>query len=512
MKDSSSLHGSMQAAPAFDGGRVPPQALEAEKSVLGAMLLDKEAIGRATEILDAENFYRDSHRKVFECVTSLYERNESADLITVSEELRKRGHLESVGGAAFLSGLIDMVPTAANVIYHSELVLEKAVLRKLIEVATQIVRKGYEASDRSGDLIDQAEEMIFSINDPRMKRGFVSLKTLLPVAVDLIQEVYDQKRAVTGVPSGFLDLDKMTAGFQSSDLIIVAGRPSMGKTAFALNLAEYAAVGEAVPTGVFSLEMSKEQLVMRLLSSQARIPSHKLRTGYLRPEEWEALARAAGTLSEAPIFIDDTPAITVTEMRAKARRLKKEANLGTARGRLPAAGSRLLLGGVTAAGDLHDFAISQGAGQGTRDSRHRPLPAIPRRRTARRQAPDAFRLAGVRRDRAGRRLGVLHLPRGVLQTAERGSARIGRSHRRKAPQRPRGESGPDLHWRAGAIRVVLRSRRRRRLLSPPRRASKRRPVAPLAPPCLWGLPRHHPPVCRLMGSAPGRLDAVLAWG
>lgn len=329
MKDTRSLHGPMQSAPsAMDAGRVPPQALEAEKSVLGAMLLEKEAIGRATEILDSENFYRDSHRKVFECITSLYERNESADLITVSEELRKRGYLDSVGGAAFVSGLIDMVPTAANVIYHSELVLEKAVLRKLIEVATQIVRKGYEATDRSGDLIDKAEEMIFSINDPRMKRGFVSLKSLLPAAVDLIQEVYDQKRAVTGVPSGFLDLDKMTAGFQSSDLIIVAGRPSMGKTAFALNLAEYAAVGENVPTGVFSLEMSKEQLVMRLLSSQARIPSHKLRTGYLRPEEWESLARAAGTLSEAPIYIDDTPAITVTEMRAKARRLKKEANLG----------------------------------------------------------------------------------------------------------------------------------------------------------------------------------------
>jgi replicative DNA helicase len=310
------------------GGRVPPQALDAERSVLGAMLMNKEAIGRAAEILDETSFYRDSHRKVFQAIVALYERNESADIITVPEELRKRGHLEAVGGAAFVSSLIDLVPTAANVVYHSEIVLEKAVLRKLIEVATQIVQKGYEASNRSGEIIDQAEEMIFSINDPRLKRGFVSLKSLLPHAVDLIQDVYDKKRAVTGVPSGYLDLDKMTAGFQNSDLIVVAGRPSMGKTAFALNLAEFASVQEQIPTGIFSLEMSREQLVMRLLSSRARIPSHKLRTGYLRPEEWEGLARAAGVLSQAPIFIDDTPAITVTEMRAKARRLKKESNIG----------------------------------------------------------------------------------------------------------------------------------------------------------------------------------------
>ncbi len=308
-------------------GRVPPQALEAEMSVLGAMLLEKEAIGRATEVLDASCFYRDSHRKIFEAILSLYDRNESPDLITLTEELRKRGQLEGVGGAAYISSLLDSVPTAANVEYHANIVLEKGVLRKLIEVATELVQRGYEASDSSGQLIDRAEELIFGINDPRMKRGFVSLKSLLPRAVDVIQEVFDNKRAVTGIPTGFLDMDKMTAGFQKADLIIVAGRPSMGKTSLAMNIAEFAAVKERLPVGIFSLEMSKEQLVMRMLSSQARIPAHRLRTGYLRPEEWQSLAMAAGVLSEAPLFIDDTPAISVMEMRAKARRLKKEQGL-----------------------------------------------------------------------------------------------------------------------------------------------------------------------------------------
>lgn len=312
------------------GGRVPPQAIDAEMSVLGAMLLEKQAIGRAAEILEAEAFYRDAHRKIFAALVALYDRNESADLITVTEELRKRGHLESVGGASYLSQLLDdsIVPTAANVEYHSNLVLEKSTLRRLIEVSTEIVQRGYEAAESSGDLIDRAEEMIFSINDPRLKKGFIGIKSLLPDAVEVIQEIYDHKKPITGVPSGFIDLDKLTAGFQKSDLIVIAGRPSMGKTSLALNIAEMAAVGDRIPVGVFSLEMSREQLVMRLLASQAGIAMHRLRTGYLRPEEWAVLTDAAGALSQAPIFIDDTPAISVMEMRAKARRLKNEHGLG----------------------------------------------------------------------------------------------------------------------------------------------------------------------------------------
>lgn len=310
------------------GGRLPPQALEAEMSVLGAMLLEKEAIGRATEILDSSAFYRDAHRKIFDALIALYDRNESADLITVSEELRKRGHLESVGGGAFLSRLLDQVPTAANVEYHANLVIEKSTLRKLIEVATEIVQRGYEAAEDSGHIIDRAEELIFSINDPRLKRGFIALKSLLPEAVEVIQEISDNKRPVTGVATGFLDLDKITAGLQKSDLIVLAGRPSMGKTSLALNIAEHVAIHDKTAVGVFSLEMSREQLVLRLLASQARIPSHRLRTGYLRPEEWTQLTDAAGALSLAPLFIDDTPAISVMEMRAKARRLKNEHGLG----------------------------------------------------------------------------------------------------------------------------------------------------------------------------------------
>jgi replicative DNA helicase len=318
----------LELEPVPAGGRVPPQALDAEISVLGAMLLEKEAIGRATEILDAGCFYRDGHKKVFDALCALYDRNESADLITVAEELRKRGHLESVGGSAFLTRLIDSVPTAANVEYHSNLVMEKATLRKLIEVATEIVQRGYEGAEDSGHIIDRAEELIFSINDPRLKRGFISLKSLLPEAVEVIQEISDNKRPVTGVATGFLDLDKLTAGFQKSDLIVIAGRPSMGKTSLALNIAEHVSIHDKTPVGVFSLEMSREQLVMRLLASQARIPSHRLRTGYLRPEEWTALTDAAGALSQAPLYLDDTPAISVMEMRAKARRLKNEFGLG----------------------------------------------------------------------------------------------------------------------------------------------------------------------------------------
>jgi replicative DNA helicase len=310
------------------GGRIPPQALEAETCVLGAMLLEKEAIGKAVEILEPGCFYRDAHRRVFEATIALYDRNESADLITLSEELRKRGQLETVGGAAFLSRLLDSVPTAANVEYHANLVLEKSVLRRLIEVATEIVQRGYEAGEESAQLIDRAEAAIFSINDPRLKRSFMPLRSLLHGVVEVIEEISEKKRAVTGVPTGYLDLDRLTSGFQRSDLIVIAGRPSMGKTSLALNIAEHVAVHENVPVGVFSLEMSREQLVLRLLSSQARVPSQRLRTGYLGPAEWEAITHAASVLDSAPIFIDDTPSISVMEMRAKARRLKNEHGLG----------------------------------------------------------------------------------------------------------------------------------------------------------------------------------------
>lgn len=308
--------------------QVPPQNLDAEQAVLGAMFLDKDAVGRAIEILAPECFYREAHRIVFEAISSLYERGIPADLLSVAEELRSRSSLEPVGGSAFLSFLQDQVATAARVEDHAKLVLDKYVMREVIRTGTEIVRRGYEGSSSSGELIDTAEQMIFSINDPRMKKGFMSIRSLLPRVITVLEHAQETKRAVTGVPSGFTDLDRMTAGFQQSDLIIVAGRPAMGKTSICLNIAEYAAVEMKIPVGIFSLEMSRDQLVQRLLASCSKIPAHRFRTGFINEEEWGNLIQAAGILTEAPIFIDDTPASSIMEIRAKARRLKSEQNLG----------------------------------------------------------------------------------------------------------------------------------------------------------------------------------------
>jgi replicative DNA helicase len=308
--------------------RIPPQSLEAEQAVLGAMLLDKDAIGRAIEVLTADCFYREAHRKVFDAVAALYERGMTADLIGVGEELRARGHLEAIGGRAFLSNLQDQVATAAHVEHHCRLVMDKHVMRELIHAGTEIVRRSYEGAASSGELIDTAEQMIFGINDPRMKRGFASIRSLLPGVIRTLEIAHDTKSAITGVPTGFTDLDRLTAGFQRSDLIIVAGRPAMGKTSFALNVAESAACEMRIPVGIFSLEMSRDQLVQRFLASSSRIPSHRFRTGFINDDEWQNLIQAAGMLTEAPIFIDDTPAASIMEIRAKSRRLKSEQNVG----------------------------------------------------------------------------------------------------------------------------------------------------------------------------------------
>ena len=308
--------------------QVPPQNLEAEQAVLGAMFMDKDAVGKAIEILASECFYRESHRRVFEAMTGLYERGIPADLIHVAEELRSRGVLDAVGGHAFISHLQDQVATSAHVEDHARLVLDKHVMRELIRTGTEIVRKAHEGAGSSGELIDVAEQMIFSVNDPRMKAGFLSLRSLLPGVISHLEHAYETKRAVTGVPSGFTDLDRMTAGFQPSDLIIVAGRPAMGKTSFCLNVAEHAAIAHKIPVGIFSLEMSREQLVQRLIATTSKIPAHRFRTGFINEEQWMQLIDAAGVLTEAPIYIDDTPAASIMEIRAKARRLKGEHDIG----------------------------------------------------------------------------------------------------------------------------------------------------------------------------------------
>ncbi|MBM3316647.1 MAG: replicative DNA helicase [Candidatus Eisenbacteria bacterium] len=309
-------------------GKVPPQNLEAEQAVLASMLLDPAAIDRVEEILDEHAFYRGAHRRVFQAIAALSARNESVDLITVTEELRRRGDLEAIGGMTFLQSLLDSVSSAANVAHYARLVLEKAVLRRMISTAGEIIEKSYEAAKPWSTILDQAEQMLFTISQTRLKKEFLPIKDVLKTTFEIIEELYEHKRSVTGVESGFEDLDRLTAGFQKSDLIIIAGRPSMGKTSLMLNMAEHAAIKKRLPIGLFSLEMSKEQVVQRFLCSQARIPAQRLRTGFLKESEWPKLTDAAAHLSEAPIFIDDTPAIGLMEMRAKARRLKSRHGLG----------------------------------------------------------------------------------------------------------------------------------------------------------------------------------------
>ncbi|HHU70068.1 MAG TPA: replicative DNA helicase [Thermoanaerobacterales bacterium] len=308
--------------------RVPPQNIEAEQSVLGAMLLEKDAIVSAAEILKGEDFYKESHKKIFEVIIDIYEKNEPVDLITVTEELRKRNSLEEIGGITYITSLANSIPTAANTAYHAAIVRDKSILRKLINVSTRLVKMGYDADKNVEDILDEAERMIFEIANKRSLEGFSPVRDVVIETLDMIEELYKNKGKMTGIPTGFLDFDNMTSGFQPSDLIIIAARPSMGKTSFALNIAQYASIREKVPTAIFSLEMSKEQLVQRMLCSEAHIDSHKLRTGNLEENDWLKLARAMGPLSEAPIYIDDTPGISIMEVRAKARRLKAEKGLG----------------------------------------------------------------------------------------------------------------------------------------------------------------------------------------
>jgi len=309
--------------------RLPPQSLEAEMSVLGGVLLENEALNKALEVLRPEDFYRESHRKIFKALIVLFEKGEPADLVTLTSVLSDNGDLDAVGGTAYLATLVDYVPTAANISYYARTVKEKAISRNLITVATEIVSRGYEGGKVEENL-DWAEKSIFDIAEQKTKRSYYSTKEILKDTFKAIESLYDRKEHVTGVPTGFTELDLMTAGFQSGDMLVVAGRPSMGKTAFAINVVEYAAIhsDKKVPTLIFSLEMGKEQLVQRLLCSLSKVDAGRLRTGHLGDSDWPKLTTGAGLLSEAPIYIDDTPGISVLELRAKARRLKAEKNLG----------------------------------------------------------------------------------------------------------------------------------------------------------------------------------------
>lgn len=309
-------------------GRVPPQSIEAEQSVIGSMLLDKEVIPVVTEILKSEDFYRADHKEIFEAVMDLFDAGEPIDLITVAEQLKLRGTLDNIGGLEYLTNIASAVPTTANAKHYAKIVEEKSTLRKLIKASSEIVNMGYEASEELSYIVDKAEKSIFDVLQKRGTQGFAPIKDVLVDAFNKLEELYNNKGHITGIPTRFVDLDFKTSGLHNSDLILIAARPAMGKTAFALNIAQNAAVYSGVPVAIFSLEMSKEQLVSRILCSEAMVDSQKVKTGKLEDEDWKKIARALGPLSEAPIYIDDTPGISISEIRAKCRRLKLEKNLG----------------------------------------------------------------------------------------------------------------------------------------------------------------------------------------
>ncbi len=308
--------------------RLPPQNLEAEQAVLGGIMLDNDAINRVVEFITPEDFYRESHRKIFRAMLDLSEKGEPIDLITLSNLLKSQEALETVGGATYLSLLVDTIPTAANSTTYSKIIREKSILRRLIHGATEIIARSYEPSDTIDQFLDQSEKIIFEIAQRRIQQSFFPMKDIVMESYKQIEKLSERRDMVTGVPTGYVELDRMTSGLQASDLVVIAGRPSMGKTALALCIAVNAAVKKKIPCAIFSLEMSKEQLAQRMLCMEARIDSSKLRGGFMSESDWPRLTHAAGELSEAPIFVDDTAAINVLEMRAKARRLQKEHGLG----------------------------------------------------------------------------------------------------------------------------------------------------------------------------------------
>ncbi|MDD3613223.1 MAG: replicative DNA helicase [Eubacteriales bacterium] len=307
---------------------IQPHSIEAEQSVLGSMLLDNEAVAAALEELEGQDFYLEAHKEIFETILDIYDRGNPVDLVTVIEGLKQRGSLEAVGGSIYVSDLSVSVPSTANVGYYIKIIEEKSILRKLIKASNEIIRDSYEASEDLDIIIDSAEKKIFDISQRKNARSFEQVKTILLETYNKIEELSKNKGKIVGVETGFRDFDLRTSGLNASDFILVAARPSMGKSSFAVNIAQYAAVHNQVPVAIFSLEMSKDQLVQRMLSSEANVELQKIRSGDLDEGDWLRLVQAAEPLSNAPIFIDDTPAITAMEIRSKARRLKLEHGLG----------------------------------------------------------------------------------------------------------------------------------------------------------------------------------------
>ncbi|MCM1565976.1 MAG: replicative DNA helicase [Dehalobacter sp. 4CP] len=308
--------------------KVPPHNLEAEQAVLGALMLDPQKGSTVFEILRPEDFYRDNHKNIYLVIRDIFEKGDPVDLVTVAENLRQAGRLESIGGIGTISQIAGSVPSAANVEHYARIVAEKALLRQLIRIAGYIEEKGYEAGEEALSLLEEAERLIVEISQRQSKEGFVTIRSILLKTFDKIEYLYSNKGNLTGVPTHFRELDRITSGWQASDLVIIAARPSMGKTALVLNMAQNAAVKSKVPVALFSLEMSKEQLVQRILCSEAMVDQQRVRTGELLDSDWPKLTQAVGPLSEAPMFIDDTVGISLAELRSKARRLKMEQGLG----------------------------------------------------------------------------------------------------------------------------------------------------------------------------------------
>ena len=309
-------------------GKIPPHDIEAEQAVIGSMLTDKDAIMSAVETLKPEDFYREDNKIIYEAILNLYNRADPVDIITLKTELQSMKQLEVVGGLEYIAQLPDKVPTTANVEQYIKIVEEKSALRALIKTANELISLGYDQTQDVEDILDSAERKIFDVIQNRNQKGYSAIKDILVDSFTQLEQLYNQKQHITGVPTGFADLDYITAGLHKSDLVIVAARPAMGKSAFALNLASNAAVRYNTPVAIFSLEMSKEQMTNRILCSEAMVDSNKVRTGKVEDDDWQKLAEASGNLSQAQIFIDDTPGISVMEIRAKCRKLKLEKNIG----------------------------------------------------------------------------------------------------------------------------------------------------------------------------------------
>ncbi len=312
----------------MDVGKVPPHDIEAEQAVIGSMLTDKDAVLSSVEILGKEAFYREDNKAIYDAILSLYAKNEPIDLITVKNELVEAGNFERIGGIEYLASLPDKVPTTANVERYIKIVDEKYMLRNLIQSSNELLALGYNETEEIDEILDLAERKIFDLSQNKNTKGYASIKDVLVESFAELERLYNQKGSITGVPSGFIDLDNMTSGFHGSELIIIAARPAMGKSAFAINIATNAAVKNNVPVVIFNLEMSKEQIGNRILGSEAMVDSNKIRTGQIEDSDWGKLATASGLLSDAPIYIDDTPGIKVMDIRTKCRKLKMEKKIG----------------------------------------------------------------------------------------------------------------------------------------------------------------------------------------